>query len=211
MWKKLRLPVIIFILIVLADQILKIWVKTHMVLGESSYVDWDTKLKWAQLVFVENNGMAFGMELPATVGKLLLSIFRIIFVIVLSFYLVKLAKKGYPRGFLITFSLIIAGALGNLIDSMFYGLIFDASSYSDTIPAAFTSFGEGYAPFLQGKVVDMFYFPLFTIDFPQAIPMVGGKSFLFFEPVFNIADSAITVAAFMMILFFNKWTKKANS
>ncbi len=201
---------IIFIVILL-DQTLKIWVKTHMLLGESSYLHWNWPIKWFQLTFVENNGMAFGMQLPGIYGKIILSSLRLVIISLMIFYIFKYSNRKVPKVVLISFALITAGALGNLIDSMFYGLIFSNSPfyYPGVVehPATFVSIGHGYAGFLKGKVVDMFYFPLFTIHFPESFPIVGGKVFKFFEPIFNIADSAITIGVIILLLFNKKFSK----
>jgi signal peptidase II len=174
---------------------------------------------WFRLHFIENEGMAYGMKLSESpIGKIVLSSFRLVAVCV-GFYALKwLLNKGYSKGMLICGSLILAGALGNLLDSMFYGLIFSDSPYScfsgnynsihdllqnpnkDAI-AHFTSFGHGYGKFLQGKVVDMFYFPVIETTLPGWVPFWGGRSFTFFEPVFNLADAAISVGIFTLLLF----------
>jgi signal peptidase II len=197
------LGIIIFVLIL--DQSLKIWVKTNMLLGEDSYLHWGWPISWFRLHFIENPGMAFGLTFPGNFGKLFLSLFRIVLVIVLTFVLIKYSKQ-YKLGFTIFFSLIIAGALGNLIDSMFYGLIFTASPYYSygAEPAHFVPFGHGYTGFLQGNVVDMLYFPLCYCHFPDWLPFIGGKDFLFFRPVFNIADSSIFIGTVGFLFFKNK-------
>lgn len=209
--KNLIFTFTIILLIIILDQTLKIWVKTHMSLGENSFLHWNWKIKWFQLYFIENNGMAFGMQLPGKSGKLLLSLFRLVIISFMIFYIIKISKKQVPKIILISFALITAGALGNLIDSMFYGLIFEPSHFYSSIeqvsPAKFTAFGKGYAGFLQGKVVDMLYFPLFTIHFPNNLPLIGGKIFKFFEPIFNIADSSITIGVILLLLFSKKFNK----
>lgn len=156
---------------------------------------------WSMLHFVENPGMAFGIEFGGNWGKLGLSIFRIIAVIFLSFYLRTLIKSKVALGFLISAGLILAGAIGNIIDSAFYGMIFSESSRYTSI-AEFLPEGGGYAGFLHGRVVDMFYFPLFTGRFPEWLPFWGGNNFLFFRPVFNVADVSITVGVASIILFY---------
>lgn len=158
---------------------------------------------WFIINFVENPGMAFGYELSGKYGKLLLSISRILLVIVIGWSLSSLyKKKGVPLGFIASVSLILAGAIGNIIDSVFYGVIFD-HSYGQV--AAFLPEGGGYASFLHGKVVDMFYFPLFGGTYPSWFPVIGGTDFLFFRPVFNVADSSITIGIFSIALFY--WKK----
>lgn len=208
MSKNLKWSIVLVIVVIIIDQVLKIWVKTNMLIGESSYIDWGWNIKWAQLLFVENKGMAFGMELPFNSGKLILSSLRLVVIIFIGIYIYKNSKKALPLGFILTLSMIFSGALGNLIDSMFYGLIFEPSNYGDIDAASFVAFGQGYDSFMHGKVVDMFYFPMFTINLPQ---FLGGGSFLFFEPVFNVADSMITVGVIILLIFGNKWFKLLNA
>jgi len=187
-----RLALIIIISVLVIDQIIKILVKTGMPLGESIDV-----APWFKILFVENNGMAFGMEI---IGKLFLSLFRIFAIGFFIWYLIRILNKGFPTGYIVTVSFVIAGALGNLLDCMFYGLIFSASPVGTGAVASFVPIGQGYAPFLYGKVVDMFYFPLWT--WPQWVPFVGGD--VFFEPVFNFADSCITCGVITLLLFYTK-------
>jgi len=193
---RLRLPIVIIFLILILDQVLKIWVKTHMYLGESIPVFHD----WFYLHFTENEGMAFGMSLGGNAGKLALSIFRIIAVIIMLAWLVRLAKKPRFDSFLaVCLALIIAGAFGNILDSAFYGLIFSPSHYHQ-ISTLFPD-GGGYTGFLQVKVVDMFYFPIIESHYSNWIPWVGGEEFIFFRPVFNLADSSITTGVVLLIIF----------
>lgn len=181
-----RVKAILLILVVLLiDQISKIYIKLNFTIGE--HVD---VFNWFQIYFIENNGMAFGMEFG---GKLFLTVFRIIAVCFLGYYLHLLIKRKVRTGYVLVISLLLAGAAGNIFDSVFYGVLFGESTYYDV--AAFLPEGGGYAPFFHGKVVDMLYFPI--------IRNAAGET-LFFSPVFNIADSAITVAVFLILLFFRK-------
>ena len=197
---KLSLPLVLIFLVLALDQVLKVWVKLHMSLGESIPVFHD----WFILHFTENEGMAFGMKLGGDNGKLILSIFRIIAVILMFIWLVRLSKKPrFNRFMAICLALIIAGAMGNILDSAFYGLFFGESDFhhvAEWLPA-----GGGYAGFLHGRVVDMLYFPLIHGYYPSWIPVVGGDDFIFFRPVFNLADSSITVGVFLLILFQKKF------
>ncbi|MBR5829763.1 MAG: lipoprotein signal peptidase [Tidjanibacter sp.] len=177
--------------LVVIDQIAKISVKTTMTLGESHNVLGD----WFRWCFIENEGAAFGMALGGEYGKLALSLFRIVAIGVLVWFVGKLRRDGVKRGIVVCFAMILAGAIGNMVDSAFYGMIFSESTFTSV--AQFLPEGGGYAPFLHGKVVDMLYFPLFY--FPDWMPLVGGD--LFFSPVFNIADSYITIAVFYLIIF----------
>ncbi|MFQ3333153.1 MAG: signal peptidase II [Thalassomonas sp.] len=182
-----------FILIIL-DQILKIWIKTHFFLGEEYQV-----FNWFIIHFTENNGMAFGMEFGGYTGKTILTLFRIIVVGLGIKYVFDLVKKRLSNGALIALGLIIGGAIGNIIDSSFYGIIFN-ESYNNV--ASFMPEGGGYSSLLHGKVVDMFYFPLMNSHFPNWLPIWGGEHFIFFRPVFNIADAGISVGIFMILLFY---------
>lgn len=180
--------------VLLIDQIIKIWVKTNMTLHEQIEV-----FSWFKIVFIENNGMAYGMEIGS---KLVLSLFRVVAIGVLGYYISRQVKAKARWGYVFCLSMIMAGAIGNIIDSMFYGLIFNASS--EFYVSYFVPFGTGYAPFLMGKVVDMFYFPLIVTTWPDWVPMIGGDSFVFFSPIFNFADSAISVGVVLLLLFFRK-------
>jgi signal peptidase II len=190
---QIALLVIIFVLII--DQTIKVWVKTTMYMHESIRIT-----DWFYIYFTENNGMAFGMEV---FGKLFLSCFRIIAVGVIGWYLFKIIKRGLKTGFIICVSLILAGALGNIIDSIFYGVVFSGSTHSAI--ATFMPEGGGYASWFYGKVVDMFYFPIIDTAWPAWIPVVGGGRFVFFSPIFNFADSAITCGIIALLLFYSKY------
>lgn len=196
----IKRPLIIVLLILFFDQALKIWIKTHMMLGE----EFNVIGNWFIIHFIENNGMAFGMELAGKFGKIILSIFRIIAVVGIGYYLNQLAKKDAPYGLIFSISLVLAGAIGNIIDSAFYGMLFN-DSYPQ-VASLFPAEG-GYSSFLHGKVVDMFYFPLVEGDFPAWLPNWGGERFIFFRPVFNIADSAITVGIAIILIFHRKYFK----
>jgi signal peptidase II len=182
--------------VLLLDQVLKIWIKTHMYLGQEFRIT-----DWFIIHFTENNGMAFGMELGGDYGKLFLSLFRIVFVSGMAWFLYNLIRSKASGIYISVVSLVFAGAIGNIIDSVFYGVIFSASDYE--VARLFPPEG-GYAGWLHGRVVDMFYFPLISGTFPQWFPVWGGESFLFFRPVFNLADAAISVGVFMWIIFQKK-------
>jgi len=186
--------VTVVFLVLLADQVSKIWIKTHMELFDTIDI-----AKWFQIYFVENNGMAFGIEAG---GKLFLSLFRIVAVIFIILYIKRLVKENYKTGFIVCVTLVLAGASGNIIDSIFYGVVFEAS-YAGHV-ASFVPWGEGYSSLLHGKVVDMLYFPIVSGTYPDWVPVVGGQEFLFFRFIFNIADSAITVGVILILLFYRK-------
>ncbi|MBQ8760168.1 MAG: lipoprotein signal peptidase [Bacteroidales bacterium] len=187
----MKKSLIVIFIVLLLDQILKFWVKLNMTIGESFPVLGD----WFQIYFIENNGMAFGWEFGANIGKIALSLFRIIAVALFFYLIYRLSKKNVKFGPLFGISLITAGALGNIIDGLFYGMIFSESTFTQ-VATLFPDAG-GYSGFMQGKVVDMFYFPLFT--FPEWMPLVGGQ--IFFSPIFNIADSAITIGFLYLLIF----------
>lgn len=186
---------VIILLVLLIDQGLKIMVKTHMAMGESIPVLGN----WFILHFTENNGMAFGLEFSGEYGKLALSLFRIIALVFIGWYTHKLVKKDAPAGLLICMGLIFAGALGNIIDSAFYGLIFSESYFSQV--ATLFPEGGGYGTFLHGRVVDMFYFPIIRGYYPSWFPIWPGQEFIFFRPIFNVADASITLGVFSLLIF----------
>lgn len=193
-----KLAIFIIALLIL-DQVVKIWIKTHMMIGQEISVFGD----WFKILFIENNGMAFGMELgEGKIGKTILSLFRIAAVAGIGWYILKLLKDKAPIGVIFSFALIFCGAIGNIFDSLFYGMIFNDSHYQ--IASLFPTEG-GYSSFLHGKVVDMLYFPLIEGSFPTWVPFWGGQDFIFFRPVFNFADSYITIGVLMLILFYRKF------
>ena len=182
------------------DQALKIWVKTHMYLGQEYQI-----FDWFYIHFTENNGMAFGMEFGGDWGKLALSLFRIVFVVFMVSFLLKLIRKNADKVLIVSLSLVLAGAIGNIIDGTLYGILF-SESYRQL--ATFLPEAGGYAPLFFGKVVDMFYFPIFKCYLPEWIPFWGGDYFVFFRPVFNIADSAISIGVAIMVIFQKKVMKE---
>ena len=202
--KKSLIVTLVIILVLILDQWLKVWVKLNINYGEGFNI---LGLDWAQIHFIENPGMAFGLSYGGVTGKIILSTFRIVMVAVLIYILRSLIKNKEPIGLLISFALIIAGAMGNILDSMFYGLIFSKSVFHGGL-AEFMPEAGGYAPFLQGKVVDMLYFPLLDTTLPEWFPFWSGERFQFFRPVFNIADSAISVGVASIILFHRKFFKQ---
>lgn len=186
---------LIAVLVVILDQVLKIWVKTSFYLGEEREIT-----SWFKLCFIENNGMAFGWQFGS---KLFLTIFRILFVGAIIYYLIKLRNSaGIKFGYLVCVALVLAGAIGNIIDCMFYGIIFN----NPMPPEVATIFpaGGGYASFLHGRVVDMLSFPLFSFDWPDWLPLIGGEHFEFFKPIFNLADAAISCGIIAILLFYSK-------
>lgn len=198
--KKAWGAVVVILLLLFLDQASKIWVKTHMQLHESIEI-----FSWFQLYFTENPGMAFGMEF---FNKLVLSVFRIVAVIAIAYYLIRLVRRNYSFGFIACVALVFAGALGNIIDSVFYGVIFD-HSYGQV--ATFMPADGGYASLLHGKVVDMLYFPLIRTTFPDWFPIWGGEEFIFFRPIFNLADSSICVGGAILLLFYHRTLSKSLS
>ena len=196
--KKATLVIVLAGALLLADQVSKILVKTHMHIGESKPVCGN----WFQILFVENPGMAFGLQFGGDFGKYFLTTLRIALFAFLLYYIIHLLKKkDAPIGVLLGLTAIMVGALGNIIDCLFYGLIFEPSTYTHV--ANFTPFGKGYGKFFLGKVVDMLYFPIINTTYPSWFPFKAGEEFIFFRPIFNIADSCITVGALYLLIF--KW------
>lgn len=195
-------PFLAIVFILLADQILKFWIKLNMTLGQEFRLLGD----WAIIHFTENNGMAFGMEFGGEAGKLALTLFRIAAVSMIGYGVVYLIKNKYHRGLILNVALIFAGALGNIIDSTFYGLLFSESTYFEAaklLPAS-----GGYAGLFHGKVVDMFYFPIIQGIIPTWFPIWGGEDFVFFRPVFNIADAAISIGVISILIFQKRYFKE---
>lgn len=211
-----RMAWVVVLLVLIADQALKFWVKTSFYLGEEVRVFGN----WFILHFTENNGIAFGMSPSSEVGKLLLSLFRIAAMVGIGYLMYYLGRlRDVPKGVVVAMMFIFAGALGNIIDGTFYGLLF--SSSEGYVPSAdgtmllpavaeFLPAGGGYAPLFHGKVVDMLYFPIIDTTFPSWFPIWGGESFRFFEPVFNLADSSITCAVFYLLIFQWRFLTKGN-
>jgi signal peptidase II len=195
-------PLFTVLFVLLADQLLKFWIKLNMTLGQEYRILGD----WGIIHFTENNGMAFGMELGGEAGKLALSLFRIAAVCVIAYVVVHLVRHKYHRGLILNVSLIFAGALGNIIDSTVYGVIFSESTYYDK--AELFPASGGYSSLFHGKVVDMFYFPILQGNFPQWFPIWGGEDFIFFRPVFNLADAAISVGVVLILILQKKYFKE---
>lgn len=194
-----RISLLVVLLLVI-DQAIKFAVKLNMTIGESIPVFGD----WFQICFIENNGMAFGMQFGGSLGKLALSLFRVVLIGFIIVYLRKLIKRaGTPTGVLVGLSLVLVGAIGNVIDCLFYGEIFSASTYTK-VAQLFPPDG-GYTGFLYGKVVDMFYFPIIDTVLPDWVPFYGGKPFVFFRPIFNFADACISCAVVYMVIFQRKF------
>ena len=189
-------------LVLIIDQTLKFYIKLNYPLGGGFDI---LGQDWAKIHFIENKGMAFGLSFGGVIGKYVLSIFRIIMVGTLIYLLNHMIRNKESYGLQLSFALIIAGAIGNIIDSAFYGLIFSNTSYHLGNIAELFPAGGGYAPFLQGKVVDMFYFPMINSTYPEWLPVLGGDSFSFFRPVFNVADSAISVGVVLILMFHRSY------
>jgi signal peptidase II len=202
-----KLSILIILSVLIIDQLIKIWVKTHMYLHDNIKICGN----WFYIYFTENNGMAFGMEL---FGKLFLTTFRIVAVALIGYYIYKVVKKNYKTGYIVCLSFILAGALGNIIDSIFYGVIFTESaplSSLNAVPAKMVSIGNGYSTWLYGKVVDMFYFPIIDTYWPEWIPVVGGNHFIFFSPIFNFADASISCGIIALLLLYSKYLNNKSS
>jgi signal peptidase II len=196
-----RLAAFIIALVIVIDQAVKIWVKTHFYYGEEVEVT-----SWFKLLFIENNGMAFGMELGS---KLMLTLFRIVASAAFIYYLWRLRNRtDVPKGYVACIALITAGALGNVIDCVAYGLIFN-SPMPPQVAQLFPPDG-GYSTLFNGRVVDMLYFPLCEWNWPQWIPMIGGEHFVFFQPIFNIADASLSVSVIVLILFYARYLAKSD-
>ncbi len=197
-----KLAALIIALVIFIDQAVKIWVKTHFYYGEEVQIT-----SWFRLLFIENNGMAFGMELGS---KLLLTMFRIVASGAFIYYLWRLRNRiDIPKGYIVCIALITAGALGNVIDCIAYGLIFNAPA-PPQVAQLFPPDG-GYGTLFNGRVVDMFYFPLCEWDWPQWMPWIGGQHFVFFQPIFNVADAALSVSVIVLILFYTRYLAKSTS
>ena len=208
---KLRKVVILIAVIILVDQFLKIWIKTSYPTGNVKEI-----LPWFHLHFIENPGMAWGWKFGNETGKVILTLFRMAAVIFGTWYLGKIIRQKYHRGFIICAALIYAGALGNLIDSMFYGMIFDKGLHFDIVSKDYIPYyseiasisTNGYSSFLHGSVVDMLYFPIFNTTLPSWFPIWGGEDFEFFSPIFNIADASISTGVITLLIFQKRFFKK---
>lgn len=206
---KLKHVVLIIAAIILVDQVLKIWIKTSYEPGHVTNV---LGMNWFRLHFIENPGMAWGWKFGNETGKMVLTLFRLVAVIFGTWYLGRIVKQQYKKGFIVCAALIYAGALGNLIDSMFYGMIFDKGLSASTNYLQYTDIAHfssnGYSSFLHGSVVDMLYFPMFKGTFPSWFPFVGGDDFEFFSAIFNIADASISIGVITLLIFQKRFFKK---
>ena len=202
--KRGHLVTLIIIIVLIIDQASKIYIKTNFEYGKGFLM---FGLDWARIHFVENDGMAFGLSFGGVTGKYLLSIFRIVLVMVLIYIIRGMIQANENKGLVISFALIIAGAIGNILDSAFYGMIFsETPTFHGGIAELFPE-GGGYAPFLQGKVVDMLYFPMYEGSFPDWFPRWGGDRFSFFNPVFNVADTSISIGVITILVFYRSFFK----
>lgn len=195
------------VLVLIIDQVLKVWIKTHLTYGEEFGI---LGLSWARIHFVENEGMAFGLSFGGSSGKLALSLFRIFAVLFLIYIIRSLIRAHEAKGLLACFALITAGAIGNIIDSAVYGLIFSESSYHGGVAELFPAEG-GYSGLLHGRVVDMLYFPIIDTTLPQWLPLWGGERFQFFKPVFNIADASISTGVISLLVFYRSFLRTGKS
>ena len=198
---QVAIAIIVALAIIVIDQIIKIEVKTSMTLHESIRIT-----DWFYILYIENNGMAWGMSI---MPKIMLSLFRFVAIFVIGWYIARQILRGARMIYIVLLSMLLAGAAGNLIDCMFYGLIFSNASLEWV--SYFVSFGTGYAPFLEGRVVDMFYFPLIVSQYPDWFPFWGGEQFIFFSPVFNFADASISVSVVALLLFCRKELKNLSA
>jgi signal peptidase II len=210
---KLRKVVILIALIIVIDQVLKIWIKTNFPTGKVAEI-----APWFHLHFIENPGMAWGWKFGNETGKVVLTLFRMAAVIFGTWYLGKIVRQHYHKGFIVCASLIYAGALGNLIDSAFYGMIFDKGLHFDPVAKDYISYSgiasfsaKGYSSFLHGSVVDMLYFPIFQTTLPSWIPFWGGQEFEFFSPIFNVADASISIGVITLVFFQKRFFKKQDA
>jgi signal peptidase II len=211
MLKKYKIPLITVLSVLIVDQCIKLYIKANYPIGEVCRVFGD----WCRITFTENPGMAFGLEFGGSYGKMMLSLFRVAAVIAGCFYIKKIVNDKEHKGFIICVSLILAGALGNILDSAFYGLIFDRGSVLDPATGMWEGYAgvaefstNGYTGFLQGHVVDMFYFPIYQGTFPEWIPIWGGEYFEFFSAIFNIADMAISFGVGIILVSQRRFFKK---
>lgn len=199
---RIQKSIILIVIILVVDQLSKIYIKTNFELYEDIKV-----FSWFKILFIENEGMAWGAKIPGSYGKVILTLFRLVAIVGIGWWLWDSTRKKAPKVLLISISLIFAGAMGNIIDSVFYGVLFNDSTGQ---VATFLPEAGGYAPLLKGKVVDMLYFPLYDGILPDWVPIWGGERFVFFEPVFNIADMAISTGFGILLVFHRKAFPKTS-